>query len=123
MSGSPVSLTAPVQLQGQHNEDCSADNGGSAVKGAGKAEYPRQQRDRHQKDAADLLHCCRPSGNDREHGHACTRIFVATIERQRPEMGRRPQEDDQEQDDWLKPDVASRRCGECRFSHAVYTTT
>src|SRR5262245_11290778 len=52
-----------------------------------------------------MLHLVRcADGDNRQRGYARPGILVATIERQRPEMGRRPQEDDQEQDERLKLD-------------------
>ena len=96
----------------ERNEDRSADGGSRAIDRAGKAERPGQHRNRHAKNAIDedLPRRCGPSGNDRQHGNARARIFVGAIERQRPEMRRRPQEDDQEQNERLEPDLSGRRC-------------
>src|ERR1700722_11734373 len=49
-----------------------------------------------------MLRSCIPPGDDRQHRDPRTGIFVATIERKRPEMRWRPQEDDQEQDKRFK---------------------
>ena len=57
-----------------------------------------QERDRHHQDRVepDLSGRLGDSAHDREHRDACSGVVLADAERQRPEMGRRPQEDDQE---------------------------
>jgi len=84
---------------------------GHAVDGAGQPEPPWQQRNRNQEDAVDEDVPGRrgSSGNDRQHGDAGTGIVVGAIECEGPEMRRRPQEDDQEQDQRLEPDLAGCR--------------
>ena len=83
----------------------------TTVERAGKSQRAGQQRRRDQKKAVkqDLPHGRGVAGDDRQHGHAGTGVVVATIESQRPEMRRRPQKDDQEQNDRCEPDVARRR--------------
>src|SRR6266540_5186238 len=111
MSSLPVGLTAPAQLEREHNENGSADRRCDAIDRAGKADYPRKQRNRSQENAIDedLPRRCGPSSHHRQHGDARVGILVGTIERERPEMGWCPQEDNEEQNKWLEPDVSGRR--------------
>src|SRR5882724_5431198 len=97
MSSSPIGLTAPDQLTREHYENRSANKDSHAIDRAGKSECPWEHRALYQKSAVDedLPRCCGPSGNDRQHGDARTGIFVDAIERQRPKMRRRPQENNE----------------------------
>src|SRR4051794_12036570 len=112
MRSLPVVLTAPAQLEREHNENGSADRRCDAIDRAGKADYPGKQRNRSQESAVDkdLACCCGPSRDDRQHGDARACILLSAIERECPEVGWRPQEDDQEQDKWLEPYVSCARC-------------
>src|SRR5215813_15346742 len=87
-----IGLAAPGQLHGEYDERRSAHGGGRAIDCAGEAERPRQQRNGDQHNAVDEYLSCGfdPAGNHGEHGDAGTGIFIAAIERQRPEMRRRP---------------------------------
>src|SRR5262245_6609121 len=106
MGRPPISLVAPGQSQREHNERRSTDGGGRAIDRAGKTERARQQRNREQQDAVnqDLPPGLGSAAHHRQHGDTGAGIIVDTIERQRPEMRRRPQEHDQEQDKRLKPE-------------------
>src|SRR5712672_144670 len=111
VSRPPVERAGPAQSQREPDEERSTRDGGHAVDGAGQPEPPWQQRNRNQEDAVDKDVPGRrgSSGNDRQHGDAGTGIVVGAIECEGPEMRRRPQEDDQEQDQRLEPDLAGRR--------------
>src|SRR5262245_13490210 len=104
-------LAAPGQLQGEYDKRRTAHGGGRAVDCAGEAERPWQQRNGDQHNAVDEDLSCGfdPAGNHGKHGDAGTGIFVGAIERQRPEMRRRPKEHDQEQDDRLERDLTGGR--------------
>ena len=76
MSGAPIGLAAPAQLQRERNEDRSADGGDRAIDRAGKSERPRQQRSRRPEErcrsgsAASLRPVRRrPAAWARRHGH------------------------------------------------------
>src|SRR5215510_7656718 len=92
LGGEPIRPLTSVQLESERDEDRSTGSGGGAKEEAGKAQGARQQRNWHQQDTVDQdLPCrCRRSCNHRQHRDASATIFVGTIERQRPEMGRRP---------------------------------
>src|SRR5262249_60890433 len=95
----------PAQSQRGPEEERAGREGGDAVDGAGEAERPRQQRNRRQEDAVDedLARRCGSPGDNRQHGDAGTGILVGAVERERPEVRRRPQKDDQEQGERPEP--------------------
>src|SRR6266702_3526699 len=90
----------------------SSGRGGHAVQRPGIAEQPRCNADRrqHQRVAQNLAPRFGRAGHNRKHRHASAGVIVRAIKRQRPEMRRRPQEDDQEQDQRLDREAA----GGCR---------
>jgi hypothetical protein len=53
MRGAPIGSAAPAQLQREHDEDRSTDNGSHAIDRTGEPERPWQDRNRHQKKAID----------------------------------------------------------------------
>src|SRR5262249_46105136 len=100
-----------MQSKGEHNKDRPRENGERAKERAGKSEGARQDRNWQQKNAIDqdLPRCRNRSGNHRQHRNSGTGVFIGTSKRQRPEMRRRPKEDNKKQDERLRRDLAG--CG------------
>ena len=78
------------------------------VKSARYADHHRQQRHRHQRHRIEkhLALGFADAGDHRQHRHAGGLVIAFPKQRQRPRMGRRPQEDDGEQDHRAQADVA-----------------
>src|SRR5258706_11208190 len=106
LSSAAIGSSASVELTCEQKEKRPADRGDRAIDGPCKSEHPGQLRGQNQEAAVDqdLPRCCSPSRDNRQHRHASTRVVVGTIERESPEMGRRPKEDNEEQRKWLEPD-------------------
>src|SRR5215468_7055583 len=112
VSGATISYNALVQLKCEQEEKYAADCGDRAIDHACKPELPGQLRSENKQAAVDqyLPRCCSPSRDDRQHGDAGTGIIIAAIERESPEMGWCPKEDNDEERKRLEPDVSG-RCG------------
>ena len=84
---------------------------GGEVQPAGHAGGPGQQRGRQQRPAVqhDLQAGVALAVGDRQHRHAGLGVLVDAAQRQRPEVRRRPHEDDQEQQQRLEVDRAGHR--------------
>src|SRR5258705_938044 len=74
-----------------------------AIERAGKTHEPRQraERSKHERIDQDLPPGLRQPGNHRQHGNASAGIVARAPQRQRPEMRRRPEKDDEEHDQRL----------------------
>ena len=132
-------FAAPIDAERQRDEAAPAIAGHDAIDEPGEAEDRRREagtapgsRSRSGSRAAS-----RGAGDHRQHRHAGRCVFVGLVERQRPEMRRRPQEDDGEEDEALPADVPvtaaqpitggsapaappmTMFCGVRRFSHIV----
>src|SRR5580658_4297084 len=107
--GSPISPATPAQLGRQHDEDRSADDGGRTIDRPGEPENEREHGRRDQKRAVDqdLPRCRNAPADNGQHRHARVGIVVDARKRQRPKVRRRPQENDQEQNEWLEPNGSS----------------
>src|SRR5216684_3544767 len=102
------SSTPSVQLACEQKENRPADRDDHAIDRPCKPEHPGQLRGESQEAAVDQdLPCrCSLSRNHRQHGNAGTGVVIGAIERESPEMGRRPKEDNEEQRKRLEPDVS-----------------
>src|ERR1700733_13250351 len=98
MRYAPITLATSVELYRERNKSRPAHHRDRTIYAAGKAKHPRQGRSRNQKNAVDQDLAFRSclSGNDRQHGHTRPGIFLHAIERERPEVRWRPEEDDTE---------------------------
>src|SRR5215475_2932897 len=111
VSVATIGSSAFVQLKCEQEEKSTADCGDRAIDRACKPELPGQLRSENKQAAVDqdLPRRCSPSRDDRQHGDAGTGIIIAAIERESPEMGWCPKEDDEEQRKRLEPDLSGRR--------------
>src|SRR6185312_16673116 len=92
-------LGARQQPPGERQEGCAADRRDRQVDRAAEAGGGRRQRQRDQDQAVDED---LPAGGglprgDRQHRHAGALVVLAGGQRQRPEVRRRPEEDDGDQ--------------------------
>src|SRR6516165_7675516 len=110
MGGEAIGPTL-VQLVCEQKEKRAADRSDHAIDRACKPERAGQLRSKNEEAAVDqdLPRCCSPSRNNRQHRNAGAGIIIAAIECERPEMGRCPQEDDEEKRKRLEPDLSGRR--------------
>ena len=113
VSGAAIGLAASAQLDREHNEES----------------LRRWRRPRHRSGRQTRVPtaAAKPGPKERCRSRICRVVAAlpattgsmgtparayssAAIERQRPEMRRRPQEDDEEQNERLEPDLSGRRC-------------
>ena len=86
---------------GDPEEDCAADAGDGFVAPAEVSAGGTEQADGDEADGVDeeLASGLALAGDDGEHGDAGFGVVVAVLEGKRPEVGGRPHEDDQEEND------------------------
>src|SRR4029077_17972785 len=112
MRSAPISRNASVQLNREHKQKRAADCDGCAIEATCEPEPPRQLRSQNQETAVDqdLPRRSSPSRNDRQHRDAGADVIVGAIERERPKMGRRPEENNEKQQKRFEPDLSGCRC-------------
>ena len=106
-----LAVTLPAHAPSERDHQRAGEERAHAVDYLGIAEKPRRRANRHETDGIEQYlppRFLRP-GNHRKHRNPSAGVVVDANERQRPEMWRRPEEDDEEEETRLDRDAAGRR--------------
>src|SRR5262249_53930661 len=111
LSRATVHLDTPLELECEQKKNRAADRCDHAIDRACKPECPGQLRSENKEAAVDqdLPRRCGASRNNRQHGNTGAGILISAMERESPERGRRPEEDDKEESKRLEPHLSGRR--------------
>src|ERR1700722_14344037 len=98
---------ASVDPTCEQKENRAASRDDRAIRRTDEAQYPRQLRGENHQSAIDQDLTRRYSAprDNRQHRYACTCIITGAVEREGPEVRRRPEEDNEKQRQRLEPDV------------------